>query len=723
MSNLDKDIRNRLLVARLPAMPQILLKLVELCQSDEAGMTELAKLIANDAGMTAKVLGVANSAAYHRGGRKVGLVQALTTLGADMIKTLVISESVFQTFSGFPHSGSTDLRSFWKHALTTAVLARDIAKKMAYVGTEEAYLAGLLHDVGRLALLAAAPAEYNQNFLAADSARLCDVEQLTLQISHTEAGAWLVERWNLDSFMADSILYHHEAPARLTTAHPLIRIIHLAKVLALHDPVAPLPAEAGALCAVGNDDLMLILGGAAAQVKKAADYLGIDITGVQQATAPEVYSPPAAVSDPGQQRLTDEVRNMALSAEVGQSFARQKNDAQLFEVIRQNARIVFNLQDTLLFLVNGSGQALVGMSMGEQRQRLADFTISLTGHSHTPGERVDLGIAQAALLRQVMLIGPDRPQFGIPEDQLRRALQTECLVCVPLATRTRCLGVLVGGVAQWQLTDIKKSERFLLAFGNQAATALDAAAVERGEIDRRIASVRNEHLADAQRVVHEVNNPLTIIKNYLGVLDEKIARQEPVTGELSILNEEIDRVTHIMSEFAGAPPRPQPHLTDVNQVVQDLARLFRESRFLPPAVRIHAKPSPQPIEMAGSADLLKQVLVNLIKNAVEALPKGGEIELVNNGPQTRQGQVFHELLVRDTGSGLPSEVLANLFLPVRSTKSGSNRGLGLSIVHGLVKKLNGLITCQSSPSGTTFSLLLPLVKSSTGAAQWAKNGA
>ncbi|MDO9199248.1 HDOD domain-containing protein, partial [Rhodoferax sp.] len=87
MSPNDQDIRNRLLVARLPAMPQILLKLIELCQADDAGMAELAKLIANDAGMTSKVLGVANSAAYHRGGRKVGLVQALNVLGADMIKT------------------------------------------------------------------------------------------------------------------------------------------------------------------------------------------------------------------------------------------------------------------------------------------------------------------------------------------------------------------------------------------------------------------------------------------------------------------------------------------------------------------------------------------------------------------------------------------------------------------------------------------------------------
>jgi HD-like signal output (HDOD) protein len=90
----------------------------------------------------------------------VGLEQSLVSLGTDMIKTLVISESVFQTFNSFPNSGATDLRAFWKGSLTAAVLARDMARHLDYSQPEEAYLAGLLHNVGRLALLATAPKEY-----------------------------------------------------------------------------------------------------------------------------------------------------------------------------------------------------------------------------------------------------------------------------------------------------------------------------------------------------------------------------------------------------------------------------------------------------------------------------------------------------------------------------------------------------------------------------------
>ncbi len=144
--------------------------------------------------MTGKLLAVANSSAYQRHHRNVNLEQSLVALGTDMIKTLVISDSVFQTFNNFPHSGSTDLRAFWKNSLSTAVIAKDIARAVEYPHLEEAYLAGLLHNVGRLALLATAPKEYAFNFSARDDEDLCAVEQRTLQITHAEAGAWLIER-------------------------------------------------------------------------------------------------------------------------------------------------------------------------------------------------------------------------------------------------------------------------------------------------------------------------------------------------------------------------------------------------------------------------------------------------------------------------------------------------------------------------------------------------
>jgi HD-like signal output (HDOD) protein/signal transduction histidine kinase len=701
----DQDIRNRLLIARLPAMPQILVKLLGHLQADDLGMQELAALIAKDAGMTGKILAVANSSAYHRSSRSVNLEQSLVALGTDMIKTLVISDSVFQTFNNFPHSGSTDLRAFWKNSLLAAVIARELARRMDYPQLEEAYLAGLLHNVGRLALLATAPKEYAFNFTARDDEDLCAVEQRTLQITHAEAGAWLIERWQLDSFLADSVLYHHEPSDRLESSHPLIRIVRLAHVLASHPDDAQAVADAAALCGVDLDDIDAVIAGAARQVETSAAHLGIDLAGADDIPAPAAIAAPPV--DPVQQRLSEEVRNLVLVSEVGQTFARQQGETGLLESMTRSARILFDFDNTVVLLENPTGHALVG-APSATTQRLAEFSIPLAKGG---------AVADAALERRLAYVRRDGQPLSLAEEQLLRMLGTESLVCVPLVAGARCLGVLVGGVATWQVSNVQKRERFLQSFGAQAASALETALSERGHARRQLASVAEEYREASRRVVHEVNNPLSIIKNYLSVLDSKLARQEPVSGEMSILNEEIDRVGQLVSSLADLQPQDAvPRPTDVAKVAADVVRLFRATAFVPASVEIVLSMPEDATCIEGDADILKQILVNLVKNAVEALLEtGGRIEIASRGHVNRERRLYLELVVSDTGPGLSREVLANLFAAVKSTKPGAHHGLGLSIVHSLVKKLHGDIACRSGHTGTSFEILLPAWAGATGA--------
>jgi HD-like signal output (HDOD) protein/signal transduction histidine kinase len=670
-------------------------------------MPELAALISNDAGMTSKILAVANSSAYHRAGRAAGLEQSLIALGTDMIKTLVISESVFQTFNNFPHSGSTDLRAFWKNSLTAAVVARDLAKRMEYPHVEEAYLAGLLHNVGRLALLATAPKEYAFNFNARDDEDLCAVEQRTLQITHSEAGAWLIVRWQLDSFLADSVLYHHEPSARLAAAHPLIRIVRLAHLMATHEPDDEAIAEGVQLCGLEPDEVDAIGAAAARQVEKSAAHLGIDLAGADDIPAPPAYAPPAL--DPVRQRLSEEVRNLVLVSEVGQAFARQQGEDGLLESMTRSARILFDFDNTVILLENPTGHALVGMPTGEQ-QRIAEFSIPLARGGV---------VAEAALERRTAFVKRDAPTLGLAEEQLFRMLGTDSLVCVPLVSGARCLGVLIGGLASWQVPNCQRRERFMQAFGAQAAGALETALSERGHARRQLAHVAEEYREASRRVVHEVNNPLSIIKNYLSVLDGKLAKREPVVGEMSILNEEIDRVGQLINGLADLQPTEAARATDVAQVVDDVLRLFRATEFVPPGVPIGALMHADAAAIDGDPEIHKQILVNLVKNAVEALGASGRIEIANRGHVNRDRVLYVELVVSDNGPGLSAEVLANLFSAVRSTKAGAHHGLGLSIVHGLVKKIGGMIACRSSRAGTTFEILLP-ARSGAGSASGAK---
>jgi HD-like signal output (HDOD) protein/signal transduction histidine kinase len=706
----DQDIRNRLLIARLPAMPQILVKLLAHLQADDLGMPELAALVSQDAGMTGKILAVANSSAYHRAGRQVNLEQSMVSLGTDMIKTLVISDSVFQTFNSFPNSGATDLRAFWKNSLTAAVLARELARRLEYSQPEEAYLAGLLHNVGRLALLATAPKEYGFNFTARDDEDLCAVEQRTMQITHAEAGAWLIERWQLDSFLADSVLYHHEPSERLEAAHPLIRIVRAAHVLSSHPHDDALVDEARALVGLAPSEPEALLAAAARQVEKSAIHLGIDLAGADDIPALPAYAPPAPV-DPVQQRLNEEMRSLVLVSELGHMFARQQlekkgggGEGGLLESMTRSARILFDFENAVVLLENPTGQALVGAPTANQ-QRIAEFAVPLAKGG---------AVARAALERRLAFVRRDGRPLGMPEEQLLRILGAESLVCVPLVAGARCLGVLIGGIQGWQVPACQKRERFLQSFGSQAATALENAMSERGHARRQLAHMAEEYREASRRVVHEVNNPLSIIKNYLSVLDSKLERQEPVSGELSILNEEIDRVSQLVSSLTEVQPSVHVQGTgtapsaDVSRVVDDVLRLFRTTNFVPANVEIVVSMQDGAGRIEGDPDILKQILVNLVKNAIEALSaSGGRIEIANRGHVNRERRLYLELVVSDTGPGLSREVLANLFSAVKSTKEGAHHGLGLSIVHSLIKKLNGHIACRSGTTGTSFEILLP----------------
>jgi len=728
MNKADSDLHSRLMMARLPAMPQILLKLLEQCQSEDIGMSSLAELVAKDPAIACKILGIANSSAYHRGGKKFGLENALATLGTDLIKTLVISESVFQVFNGFAQSNGTDLRSFWKHALTTAVMAGSIARKMGVPNVEEAYLAGLLHDVGRLALLSEAHAEYAPLFFAPDNDELCSIEHSLLKLSHPEIGAWLADRWQLDSFLSDSLRYHHESMSRVASAPPLIRIVVLAQLMSIRGEGDPEVISSGQLCGLQAEELLVIYKESGKQVTRFAELLGIDLTGADELTvatdgwniagilagADGSQSSVALTANPQEtrqnlnapaKRLAEEVANMYISTEIGRSFSSKRGErTALLDTIVRSARLLFSFSNIVILRVDQAGKSLVGIPIGDHKNRMSEFTVALAGGG---------SIADSAIQRKVSFVSANEAVTSLATEQLLRILDSEALVCLPISAGQRCVGVLIGGIAPWQATSLRERERFLKSFADQASILFtEAAQTPEEPVANPIAPASDNHQSAAKEIVHEANNALSIIKNYLGVLDSKLEKKGLAIGELSILHEEIDRVGQIIKGFSEPKPETGNGNIEVNRVIQDVVRLLSETQYLPPSVTIHAQTTESPCEIAGGSGELKQILVNLIKNGIEAMPDGGEIEIVNSGQVNVDGHAHIELIVRDNGPGIAHEVLNNLFSPGQTTKAGTNRGLGLSIVHGLVKRLEGSISCRSNGKGTSFVILLPVRQAS-----------
>lgn len=675
-------------------MPQVLLQLIAHCESDEAGMASLAQILANDAALSAKVLRVATSPAYHRGTHAARLEQALATIGMDRVRTLLITESVYQTFNRIGTSHDIDLRAFWRHAISTGIIARAVAQKLGYAHAEEAYLGGLLHDIGRLALVAALPEEYAANFFALDDLALCAAEERTLEITHAEAGALLLERMNLDSFIADSLRYHHAVLTHLQTAHLLVRTIAIADALASPDALGEggLRTIAGQT-GISEQDLRECLC-VDTQVQAIAKLLGIELAGIDaQPSRPAPAHAKPAAGDP----LGHKVRDLMLATKATEGLDRYKETDACMQAIVGAAVILFDFSDALIFTALSQDRILAPVALQKDRQRLSGLRLPFDDASVA---------ALSARTGEVHFHLPPR-QASIAEQQLLRFLGADALVALRLGAASGQTAVLLGTTDAAGARHLQDRRQLLRDFGTQAGAAL-----ERVSLRANAESVESVEIADrfrlaSQRVAHEVNNPLSIIKNYLGVLHRKSGGEQAIAEELAIMTEEIDRVAQIINEFATSPQPTSDTASDVGAALEYAARLFLGSGSINPGVRIGCRDAGSGVKAAVSPRTLNQILLNLIKNANEAMPDGGRIELHDHGIVHRDGRQYVMVSVSDTGPGMPAHVLSSLFAPVRSDKGGAHRGLGLSIVHELVGKAEGHIACRSGTAGTLFDILLP----------------
>ncbi|MHB1292521.1 MAG: HDOD domain-containing protein, partial [Sulfuricella sp.] len=215
MAPVASQLIQSLETSNLPSLPHVLLRVLDACNRNETSLRAIAEIINKDTALSSKVIGASSSALFGRPNNITTFEQKLTMLGLDMVRTIAISSSVYQVFSNISSSPEFDLKSFWGRSLTSAILAKLIAQETAYPHLEEAYLTGLLLDVGQLVLWSNFPKQYaTLSADAVDDIRLMQRETEEIGSNHCEVGSWLAGSWHLNSFMADAVLYHHEPAAR-----------------------------------------------------------------------------------------------------------------------------------------------------------------------------------------------------------------------------------------------------------------------------------------------------------------------------------------------------------------------------------------------------------------------------------------------------------------------------------------------------------------------------
>lgn len=775
----DRSMLSRIETSRsLPSLPHILLQLIDICNRPEKGIRELAKVINQDPSLVERILRLVNSAYYSVKQKVSSIDQALLLLGMDAVKNIAISSSVYQVFNRPARKSAFDLKAFWWHSLGCAAVARLLARKTQYPGPDEAFLGGLLHDIGKIVLWVNFEQDYERLLKGAagaagdaggygeHSAALLEAER-GLGLTHPEAGAWLIRRWNLRSFLPDAVLYHHDAPERVLHSSPLVQIVYAANLLFPAPGEVSAEALGAAEAVLGLERRLLEEAAAegAAEARQTAGSLEIQLpSGRGEHSASKVDAADQAKAE----ELAGLVRDFSLIQGFSQDLLRAEDKQAVVGVLRQAVHLLLDVHAVFYFeyepppggpveagpgaraaaaapgasgeaapapgasptdaSAHGAsaetpsvGGALVGLSTGADD--LSDVIRELRIPFREGASVLVRALMQHKVLDTFVREGRDTREgrngaaregregreggsLSILDEQLVRLLGTEGMLCLPLRSGQAYLGVMLLGLDRLHREALGGRRRLLSMLVNLCTLALHNARMR----ERQLQSASEERFAAAadvaRKIVHEAHNPLGIVTNYLSILSGKLTDNQAAQEDLRIVREEIRRVSLIIGELSSFSRRGETERqpVDVNAVLKDLSRIARESFEQSAGVRLALKLESGLPEIRCDANRLKQVVLNLLKNAAEAMPDGGTVTLESRRLEMEPPCV--EVGVKDQGPGIPDGVAQHLFEPFRSTKG--RQGLGLSIVYGIVRELGGTITYETGGAGTVFRVRLPL---------------
>ena len=731
-SSLNQTLHTEL--GKLPSIPHALLKLLEIIPDPDVDFSQISQIIQSDPALTTRIMSVANSGAYYQWNEYKDFHRLVVALGLKQVKTITINSAVQQFFSRFNLDDKGFLTSFWKSSLSAASIAGNLAQLTGYSNKDEAYIAGLLHKMGELVCLSYDFEEYVKRLnelqannhtgtLAELDQQRTAMEQELTGSSIPEIGAWIIQQFDQKTLLSDAILYQREPAKNLAGTPHLIKIINITHKLAEPFKNRDLVFnEVMDVFDLNHAVLEELLEKSQAEVQKAARSMKININ-----------SPADLQSDNEniQVKLAENVRTIALSSSL-QEIENFHSEIERIERVILNLNVLFGLSNTIFLKYDAQSDSLNGLhGTNIDDKLLAEFRIPLTAEQTLPVR---------SLLKRIPLFSStdtadnetDEHSHSVLDRQLQKLLNSEQILCIPLmeslynqnTVQEEKFGVLVTGVSTSHLPSLKREQGLLHEFSRSTSEVIS----RDNEIAQRIESIlEQEHSQQSlaiRKLVHEANNPLGVIRNYLQILSHKLedSSDEKLQGQLEILMEEVERVGNIMLKIKEVPEYTSTdnNHVDINQLISRLISIFEDSLFLKTGVKAELNLDESIPAIASNANSIKQILTNLLKNAVEAMPEGGEIQIITRDRVNYNGNQFIELRIMDNGPGIPEAIMKNLFNPVQSTKSTEHSGLGLSIIKNLVNDLGGTIqgsnrysgkplsgTWQENKTGAEFVILLP----------------
>ncbi len=609
-----------------------------------------------------------------------------------------------------PDEGRHHLRfsQFWQHAHRCAAIAYEIAKEMGYAYPEEAFLVGLLHDIGKLLMWTNFPQTCGFYFdRGAEEAQIQKRERGLFGATHSEIGALFLAELNLPSFFTDAVRFHHRPPAEIINSLPLVRIVYVANAMLKADRDADdLKALAPVLSSrLKPSRLAAVRPRAENRFQVACRFLGLmptDFTPHHVFNRLEKFFPVRT--------MLSEVEEMSLVPGLLNRLTKAHDQEAARRIFLLGLHILFDVHKALYFRC-------------DPQRRVLSISAAHNGLNGASTVGLEIPLREGSNLPSLALINDcildsfgyfTERDLSLVDKQLIAALGADGMLCVPLRRQKRYLGLIVGGIREVQIPRLAAQIERLREFAAQAALFMDS---HLPELEAAAGGFHNRAILkdSVRRVIHEVNNPLGIIKNYLGTLGGENQGTPTSRVELELIQEEIDRVGRLIErlgqETGGASPLPPQEAVDINRIISDLDRLLGPSVFQPASVRAKYNLAADLPLVEGDYNALIQVFLNLFKNAVEAMPRGGRLRVQTACRRVADRHERQQIIVTisDTGPGLDSTVPQRLFKPGVSTKNLTNGGLGLAIVKDIIEQHNGTVFFQAQRGkGTTVVILLPI---------------
>lgn len=480
---------------------------------------------------------------------------------------------------------------------------------------------------------------------------------------------------------------------RLLTAHPLVRLAHIARRLVRDD----WQAHAASL-----ERLSGLSSATLACLRTDTTYLASFSGSEADAVPPEAVIERTETYDSAHYTL---LRNAALEGLLRNAFditdideitARLRHGIDLFARQAQTRVIALHERDGRLrplpLGMDREGEALID----ELSLRLDD-PVSVVALAARSGLPTAWGLEGATRSR------------SLADQHIGRLFGATGFDCLPMPD-VEAIAIFARGGVRRELDAISPLERLCAA----ASAAIRREQRRQHATAELEASITARYLDRARKLSHEAKNPLSVIRNYLDVMAQRHPSISGLGDEVGAINTEIDRLADLIREGGEAlPTETEPARCQVGDVLTDLRRLYARPLFEDRGIQFEVRIASGLPAVAIAASQLKQVLINLFRNASEALLPGGRLSVVIPGQLISNGVNCVEIRIIDNGPGLPRERLVQLFSPAPSSKGGEHQGLGLHIVMDILQKSGAYILCRSQPGvGTSFQLLVPVPESS-----------